>query len=116
MSERHTALLFFQKDIEEAVQLFREKTGRFQSASKLYTRVFAGTIIFWLEPTTGPSNIDTCKLLQTNDLAEAIGLLIEKRKLPIIQGGYWMRIAMHNPLGSEAEIAAIPHSWKILEP
>lgn len=115
MSERKTALLFFQKDIEEAFQFWCDNSQKTIGPFLFQTRMqFGLELIYFLVPTVpyhGNTKLVWSKAvtISKEELSEAMDLLICSRNLRS-EFGYWLRISANV---NGVEIAAIPHDKKI---
>lgn len=113
MNERKTALLLFQEDIDEAFQLWLINHPEVNITVPFTFRVRQinpWETLYDLVPTVQTHGHTKLKWyvsvsVQQQDLENALGLLLGKRNLGIVNG-YWMRITS----GQTQEIALIPHN------
>jgi hypothetical protein len=118
MSERKTALLFFQEDIEEAFHLWCDANDRLLGSFLLQTESGSNSS-YYLVPTVPCHNATrlvwkNATEVSNQDVSKALDLLIRQRHLEI-EGGYWMSIRA-NGLGTVYEIASIPHGQQEIQP
>jgi hypothetical protein len=115
MTEHKTALLFFQKDIQEAFKLWCDNSQKTIGPFLFQARVQVGLeLIYFLVPTI-PYHGNTklvwseAVTVSNEELSEAMNLLICSRNLRS-EFGYWLRVSANI---NSVEIAAIPHDKKV---